>query len=137
MNATVCLTSPARNDYEWQLAALNDRLMNRPKYAALGENVDMVVNRLQRWLMEYDNNHPKREVYKGEVKQNMTVLPIRFYREQKGMTQAELGAAVGISEQDIEAFESGLKSPTLRDALAIADALDVSPYELAKGAEEQ
>lgn len=44
-------------DYEWQLVALNDRLMDRAKYEALGEDVDAVVASLQHWLIEYDNCH--------------------------------------------------------------------------------
>ncbi len=63
MNVTVCLTSPSPMDYQWQLAALNDRLMNRAKYEAAGENVDMTVDRIQHWLIEYENCHPKRIHY--------------------------------------------------------------------------
>lgn len=47
------------SDYEWQLHALNDRLMNRQKYVDAGENVDAVVDKIQRWLMSYDACHQK------------------------------------------------------------------------------
>lgn len=47
------------SDYKWQLDALNDRLMNRQKYVDAGENVDAVVDRIQRWLMSYDACHQK------------------------------------------------------------------------------
>lgn len=42
-----------------QLAALNDRLMDRARYEALGEDVDAVVASLQHWLIEYENCHPR------------------------------------------------------------------------------
>ena len=67
MNSVLCQTQPARMDYEWQLAALNDRLMDRAKYEAMGEDVDAVVAGLQHWLIEYENCHPKRTDYTGEV----------------------------------------------------------------------
>ena len=67
----------------------------------------------------------------------MTVLRIRFYREQKGMTRKELADAVGVSEEEIKAYEGGLESPMLIDAQAIADALGVTLYDLAKGAGER
>ena len=63
----------------------------------------------------------------------MHKLNIRFYREKKGMTRAELGAAVGVSEYEIKAYEGGFESPKLDTFLAIAEALDVTPYDLAKG----
>ena len=47
------------SDYDWQLAAMNDRLMNRQKYIDAGENVDAVVDKIQRWLMSYENCHGK------------------------------------------------------------------------------
>ena len=42
------------SDYDWQLHALNDRLMNREKYERFGEDVDRVVARLQRQLMDLE-----------------------------------------------------------------------------------
>lgn len=67
MGTVVCQIEPTRADYEWQLASLNDRLMNRTKYEAIGEDVDAVVAGLQHWLIEYENCHPKRADYTGEV----------------------------------------------------------------------
>lgn len=49
------------DDFAWQLACLNDRLMNRAKYVAFGEDVDATITHLQRWIIEHDNCHPKRE----------------------------------------------------------------------------
>lgn len=42
------------SDYDWTLAALNERLMNREKYERIGEDVDRVVARLQRQLMDLE-----------------------------------------------------------------------------------
>lgn len=63
----------------------------------------------------------------------MRRLNIRFYREQRGMTRAELGAAVGVSEYEIKAYEGGFESPKLDTFIAIAEALNVSLVDLAKG----
>lgn len=67
----------------------------------------------------------------------MTILRIRFYREKKGWSQADLAAAIGVSEAEIKAYEGGFESPTLEKALAIAEALGVTVYDLAKGAEKR
>ena len=73
MNATVCRTNPARCDYDWQLAAMNDRLMDRAKYEAMGEDVDAVVASLQHWLIEHENCHPKRTECVKEVFMNDSI----------------------------------------------------------------
>ena len=65
----------------------------------------------------------------------MTILRIRFYREKKGWSQADLAAAIGVSEAEIKAYEGGFESPKVDKVIAIADALGVTPYDLAKGAE--
>lgn len=67
----------------------------------------------------------------------MTVLAIRFWREKRGMTQAELAKAVGLTEAHIRAYEGGFESPKMDTVIAIADALHVTPYDLAKGAWEK
>lgn len=67
----------------------------------------------------------------------MTVLPIHFYLEKAGMTRAELAEQTGIPEAKIKAFEGGFESPTLNETIAMADALHVTPYDLAKGAKKQ
>lgn len=36
---------------------------------------------------------------------------MKIYRKQKGMNQTELAEAVGISQSEISAYESGVKSP--------------------------
>ena len=46
MNVTVNLTPPSPLDYQWQLAALNDRLMNRAKYEAAGEQDPALADRV-------------------------------------------------------------------------------------------
>jgi putative transcriptional regulator len=48
------------------------------------------------------------------------VRTLRFLQGE--MTQAELGARVGVTRQTIAAIESGKYSPTLETALRIAEA---------------
>ena len=55
---------------------------------------------------------------------------MKFYREQKGLNQTELAHAVGISQSEVSSYESGVKSPRVNVALAIADVLGVTIAEL-------
>jgi len=51
---------------------------------------------------------------------------IRYLRFMNGeMSQAELGARIGVTRQTIAAIESGKYSPTLEAAFRIADVLNV------------
>lgn len=52
---------------------------------------------------------------------------IRDIRVEKGMTQKELGEALGVSVQTISAYESGRRRPKVETLSRFADALDV-PY---------
>ena len=51
---------------------------------------------------------------------------LKEIRTQKGLTQAALGRAVGVSAQTVSAYESGSKQPSLDKAAAIAEELDIS-----------
>lgn len=52
---------------------------------------------------------------------------VRELRETHGaMTQAELGAAIGVTRQTIAAIEQGRYSPSLESAFRIARVFDVS-----------
>lgn len=56
---------------------------------------------------------------------------IRRARLAKGLTQAQLGAAVGITQGDVSHLERGTHLPSgLRKALAIAKALDTTVEQL-------
>jgi transcriptional regulator with XRE-family HTH domain len=52
-------------------------------------------------------------------------------RTALGMSQAELGAAVGVDARQIRRYESGEQQPLLTVAVAIANALNISVGELA------
>ncbi len=55
---------------------------------------------------------------------------ITHYREQKNMTQQELGEAIGMKQSEISSYESGVKSPRLNVLQAIAEVLGVTVYQL-------
>lgn len=56
---------------------------------------------------------------------------LRHLRTQKGLTQEQLSAAAGLSQQLISKIERGLHvNPTCRTLRAISEALDVSVVEL-------
>lgn len=50
---------------------------------------------------------------------------LKYYREEKGLTQSALAEMVGISRFSIMDYENCSKSPTLDTARKIASALDV------------
>ena len=50
---------------------------------------------------------------------------IRFFREQDGLTQAELAEKTGLSDNFIGLIERGIKHPTLETLNRIAEALEV------------
>lgn len=60
---------------------------------------------------------------------------LRYFRTLRGMTQKQLGMAIGFSEQTadvrIAQYESGARTPKEKTVAALADALAVSPAALA------
>lgn len=55
-----------------------------------------------------------------------TVKPIRSYREQAGLSQADLGERLGVTRQTIAAWENGEREPSVAQLLQIARALALS-----------
>ena len=58
-------------------------------------------------------------------------------RKEKGLTQAELGAEIGIAQRTVAAYESGERRPSVDVAKRLADALDFSWAELFEGDDEE
>jgi len=59
---------------------------------------------------------------------------LRAARDRRGMTQAQLAEATGAYPSQISNYENGEKVPEGETMVALADALDVSLDELARGA---
>ena len=59
---------------------------------------------------------------------------IRARREARGLTQAALAEAVGVSSNYLSVLERGHKLPTLDTLVRLAKALQVSPGDLLDGA---
>jgi transcriptional regulator with XRE-family HTH domain len=55
---------------------------------------------------------------------------LAWYRRSHGLTQAELGARVGLSRASISLIERGRRVPSLRRFVHICQALDLSPSYL-------
>jgi molybdate-binding protein/transcriptional regulator with XRE-family HTH domain len=55
---------------------------------------------------------------------------LRFARQARGYSQQQLAGMAGVSRQAVSAVESGLSDPSLRVALALAQALGVTVEEL-------
>ena len=51
---------------------------------------------------------------------------IKDLREQKGLTQAELGRVVGCNQSNVARWESGAQKPELTTLLKLADIFGVS-----------
>ncbi|MFD3005108.1 helix-turn-helix domain-containing protein [Thermus tengchongensis] len=62
---------------------------------------------------------------------------LRELRLKRGLSQTKLAQKVGVSQTFISALEMGLKQPSLKTLLALADALSVSPDELLHVAAEE
>ncbi|UUM12431.1 helix-turn-helix domain-containing protein [Clostridiaceae bacterium HFYG-1003] len=58
---------------------------------------------------------------------NETGKKIKHYREQQGMTRADLANAIGCSQQAISILECGNADPSLSGITNIANALNVEP----------
>ena len=55
---------------------------------------------------------------------------VRGLREARGLTQAQLGAALGVSRQSINSIEKGKYDPSLPLAIAIARYFDSTVEEI-------
>lgn len=55
---------------------------------------------------------------------------IKTLRNKKGLSQAELADKINISEKYLSVLENGKKWGSFETLVAIANALDVEPYEL-------
>lgn len=59
------------------------------------------------------------------VKDNIIGKKIKFYRKQRGYTQAELAEKIGISEKHISKIELGAYIPTLINFIKIMEVLNL------------
>lgn len=59
-------------------------------------------------------------------------LTIKKIREEKNLSQSELGKISGIERTTIVKLEKGEHSPSLKTIYAIAKALEMKTYELIK-----
>jgi putative molybdopterin biosynthesis protein len=57
-------------------------------------------------------------------------IRLRLARQARGFSQQQLAGMAGVSRQAVSAVESGLSDPSLRVALALARALDVTVEEM-------
>lgn len=55
---------------------------------------------------------------------------LRMWRHKRQLTQEELQAATGVSQQFLSELETGGRNPSLRMMAKIAAALEVEPVEL-------
>lgn len=59
-----------------------------------------------------------------------TGIKIKEIRQQKGLTQKQLGDMCGIADANIRKYENGKQNPKIETLQKIADALKVSVYDL-------
>jgi putative molybdopterin biosynthesis protein len=66
----------------------------------------------------------------GELSGTRDGTRLRLARQARGLTQQQLARMAGIVRQTISMIESGLSEPSLRNAMALARALDVEVEDL-------
>lgn len=57
-------------------------------------------------------------------------LKIKFYRMEKGVSQAKFAEILNVHKNDVSEFETGKRNLTLKTILKIANALKVKPHNL-------
>jgi transcriptional regulator with XRE-family HTH domain len=57
---------------------------------------------------------------------------IRWWRQQRQLSQAELARRVGVTQSTLSHYESGKRDPTLGIFCALIAALDVEPAQILK-----
>ena len=70
--------------------------------------------------------------YKGILRERLRTL-----RNEKGETQAQVAAQIGIAERHYQRFEAGVNLPGVENLCALADHFDVSLDYLAGRTEER
>lgn len=63
-------------------------------------------------------------------KQEAFGIVLRIYRQEKGLTQEQLGERVDVVRSFICSLENGNRQPSLQMVLKLADALGVEPGDL-------
>lgn len=58
------------------------------------------------------------------------MIKLKQYREQLGLSQAELSKKICISQQSISAYENGTREPDINTINLICDFFDISSDEL-------
>jgi transcriptional regulator with XRE-family HTH domain len=70
-------------------------------------------------------------------KQNAFGIVLRIYRQEKGLTQEQLGERVDVVRSFICSLENGNRQPSFDMVLRLAAALDVRPGELVDAVAER
>ena len=70
--------------------------------------------------------------YKGILQERLRIL-----RNEKGETQAQVAAQIGIAERHYQRFEAGVNLPGFENLCALADHFDVSLDYLAGRTEKR
>lgn len=58
------------------------------------------------------------------------IKKLRFYREQRNISQFELSLQSGVSQNMITYIETGKRAPTLKTLIKLCIALEISPAKL-------
>lgn len=72
---------------------------------------------------------------KAETPRAIFAANIARIREQRGLTQEQLGWAAGLHQTAVARIESGERKPTLDTIFKLAAGLEVPPAELFSGIE--
>ena len=78
------------------------------------------------WQIATNNGH----LYRGDIVSNKKNFRMKAARASRGLSQADLAEAVGVTRQTIGLIESGGYNPTLNLCLAICKELRVTLDDL-------
>ena len=82
--------------------------------------------------MEVGQRRRSRQIHPSFGPEKAFGHALRHFRSQKGLSQEQLGLEGGFDRTYISLMERGLRSPTLRAVVKLAEVLRVSPSEIIK-----
>ena len=62
--------------------------------------------------------------------ESKAIQKLKFYREERNLSQFELSLQSGVSQNMITYIETGKRAPTLRTIIKLCNALEISPAKL-------
>lgn len=69
--------------------------------------------------------------------ENAVIKKLKFFREERNLSQFELSLQSGVSQNMITYIETGKRSPTLKTVIKLCKALEISPAKLFEESDDE